>query len=67
MYGHSDTIYSLSFSRDGNQLASAGADNAVRIWDPKSAETTEISKVVDQSTFGKKMKRLEKSYLLIVY
>ena len=57
MYGHTDTIYSLSFSRDGNQLASAGADNSVRIWDPKSSETTEISKTVDQSGFGKKFKR----------
>ena len=30
--GHRDTVYSVSFSRDGKQFASGGADNCVIIW-----------------------------------
>ena len=30
---HSDTIYSLSFSPDGNHLASSGADRFVKVWE----------------------------------
>jgi WD40 repeat protein len=30
---HADTIYSISISHDGSQLATASEDNTVKIWD----------------------------------
>lgn len=35
--GHSDVINSLSFSGNGNYLASGGADNLVKLWKVESA------------------------------
>lgn len=31
--GHSDSVYSLSISRDGVMLASGGADDSAILWD----------------------------------
>jgi WD40 repeat protein len=31
--GHTDCIWSVSFSPDGNQIASGSHDNTVRVWD----------------------------------
>lgn len=31
--GHTDTPYSLVFSRHGNLLASSGLDQCVKLWD----------------------------------
>ena len=42
--GHTNVVYSLAFSRDGNQLASGSADNTVRIWNPKTADVTELKR-----------------------
>lgn len=35
--GHTDTIYSLKFSRDGEILASGSMDNTVRLWNSMKA------------------------------
>ncbi len=37
--GHSYTIYDLTFSPDGERLASASHDSTVRIWDVKTGES----------------------------
>ncbi|KAJ5962595.1 hypothetical protein N7501_007536 [Penicillium viridicatum] len=36
--GHSGPVYSIAWSQDGGQLASASEDNTVRIWDPTTGQ-----------------------------
>lgn len=43
--GHTDKVYSVSFSPDGKRIVSASADSTVRIWD---AESGECLKVLDK-------------------
>jgi WD40 repeat protein len=38
MEGHTGWIQSVSFSPNGNLLASSGADDSVRLWDSHSGE-----------------------------
>jgi hypothetical protein len=33
LYGHSDAVHALAWSRDGKRLASASADGTLRVWD----------------------------------
>jgi WD40 repeat protein len=35
---HQGTIHTLRISPDGRQLATSGADGAIRIWEPESCE-----------------------------
>ena len=35
---HADPVYAVTFSCDGNLLASAGSDKLIRIWDPETGE-----------------------------
>ena len=38
--GHNDFVDAVVWSPDGTRLASAGIDNSVRVWDPRTGEET---------------------------
>jgi hypothetical protein len=40
MRGHNDYVQAVVWSPDGTRLASAGLDNSVRVWDPRTGEET---------------------------
>ena len=42
MTGHTGTVHSLDFSKDGAVLASSASDNTVCIWNYKAADTKAI-------------------------
>ena len=39
--GHSDDVYSVSFSLDGKRIVSGGGDKTVKIWDISSLDTAQ--------------------------
>ena len=42
--GHTREVYSVSFSPDGQTLASGSADQTARLWDAKTGECLKILK-----------------------
>ena len=32
--GHAETVYAVGFSPDGKSVATGGADNQIRVWNP---------------------------------
>mmetsp|Transcript_9357 Transcript_9357/g.12419 ORF Transcript_9357/g.12419 Transcript_9357/m.12419 type:complete len:100 (-) Transcript_9357:124-423(-) len=40
MKGHTDGIWCLNYSEDGKQLLSASPDSTARLWDVRSAKST---------------------------
>ncbi|KAK3807695.1 MAG: WD40-repeat-containing domain protein [Benniella sp.] len=42
MGGHNGNIYTLSFSLQGDVIASAGSDNTVRLWDSETGTCREV-------------------------
>src|SRR5207302_7548473 len=40
--GHDDVVFSVAFSPDGQQLASASFDHSVRLWDTQTHEALKI-------------------------
>ncbi|KAJ1922302.1 Transcription initiation factor TFIID subunit 5 [Mycoemilia scoparia] len=46
--GHTDNIYSLSFSQEGSLLLSGSADKTVRAWDVKRSEETSVHPIISQ-------------------
>jgi WD40 repeat protein len=37
-YSHSSSVWSVTFSPDGKQLASGSIDNTIKLWDPTTGE-----------------------------
>lgn len=49
---HTDTIYSLQFSRDGNILASGGLDCCLKLWNARGICNPDEEEETDQSNGG---------------
>jgi WD40 repeat protein len=42
LYGHTDLIFDVDFSQDGQTLASASADSTIRLWDVTTGQCKKI-------------------------
>jgi len=52
LQGHNDAVQSVSFSRDGTMLASAGYDNTVKLWNLERNPKKPISLPHDRAVFS---------------
>ncbi|HEX4792591.1 MAG TPA: WD40 repeat domain-containing protein [Humisphaera sp.] len=50
--GHTDGIMALAFSNDGKYLASAGHDNAARLWDAQSGKMLHVFEGHTDAVYG---------------
>ena len=50
--GHRDALYGIAFSPDGNQLATAGYDRIIQLWNPASGEKLRTLKGHNGAVYG---------------
>ncbi len=50
--GHRDALYGIAFSPDGSQLATAGYDRIIQIWNTTSGEILRTLKGHNGAVFG---------------
>ncbi len=50
--GHRDSIYGIAFSPDGNQLATAGYDRLIQLWNPVNGDRLRTLKGHNGAVYG---------------
>ena len=51
--GHTEIVFSVAFSRDGNRVVSGSGDTLVKIWDTETgAEVSSHARALGEAMFG---------------